>query len=330
VRAALTVAPLHAKSAPAPGTGKSFLLDTAAAITIGDRCPIIAAGTSEEEFEKRLNGMLLDAVPLFSLDNVEKELGGELLCQATERPVLSLRRLGKSDMHVTLNAATIGATANNLVVRGDLIRRVVKCTMDANMERPEARAFRGNPFAAVRQNRGRYIAAILTLVRAYLAHGEGKGTPPYPVASYDGWTRFVRGPLLWLGHADPADTLVGLRDEDPVLMTLRAVVSAWEAAIGLDISATAAEVVQRAKNGQPPANYGMSDEEQAAWIAQRDALAGLKETLAGIATHRGEISAQHLGIWLGKHHRRIAQGRRFVRETDASNHKAGWRLIRTS
>jgi putative DNA primase/helicase len=325
VRAALTVAPLHAMSAPAPGTGKSYLLDVSAAITIGDRCPVIAAGTSAEEAEKRLNGLLLDAVPIFSLDNVEKELGGELLCQATERPVLTLRRLGKSDMHVTLNAATIGATANNLVVRGDLIRRVVKCSMDANVERPEARGFRGNPFLIVRADRGKFIAAILTLVRAYLAHGEDEGPPLYPVASYEGWTRFVRAPLTWLGQADPADTLIGLRDDDPVLLTLRAVITAWEAAIGLDVTVTAAEVIQKVKN-PPAAQYGADAAEHAAWLARGVALRQLRDTLAPVATQRGELSAQQLGFWLRASAGRIVANRRFERRFDAAANAARWRL----
>jgi Primase C terminal 1 (PriCT-1)/RepB DNA-primase from phage plasmid len=54
VRAAFPVAPMHVACAPTAGTGKSFLFDIAAAIAIGHRCPVMAAGRNEEETEKRL------------------------------------------------------------------------------------------------------------------------------------------------------------------------------------------------------------------------------------------------------------------------------------
>ena len=53
VRGAMPVAPMHASSAPTAGTGKSFLWDLVAAISIGQRrIPVISAG-NEEETEKR-------------------------------------------------------------------------------------------------------------------------------------------------------------------------------------------------------------------------------------------------------------------------------------
>ena len=56
-------------------------------------------------------------------------------------------------------------------VVGDLVRRVVRCQMDANSERPETRKFKGNPVDLVLVDRGRYIAGALTVVRAYIAAG---------------------------------------------------------------------------------------------------------------------------------------------------------------
>ena len=73
VRGAMPVVPMHASSAPTAGTGKSFLWDLAAAISIGQRrIPVIAAG-NEEETEKRLVSVLLTGQPLISIDNVNRE-----------------------------------------------------------------------------------------------------------------------------------------------------------------------------------------------------------------------------------------------------------------
>ena len=94
VRGAMTVVPMHVSSAPTAGTGKSFLWDLVAAISIGQRrIPVIAAG-NEEETEKRLAGVLLTGQPLISIDNVNGELKGDFLCQAVEQQYLDLRPLG--------------------------------------------------------------------------------------------------------------------------------------------------------------------------------------------------------------------------------------------
>src|SRR3712207_4420673 len=94
VRGGLPVAPLHAFRASTPGTGKSLLVDVAATIATGRPCPVIAAGKDAEETEKRLGALLRDGVPIISIDNVEGELGGDMLCQVTERPLVRVRILG--------------------------------------------------------------------------------------------------------------------------------------------------------------------------------------------------------------------------------------------
>ncbi|TXM99218.1 hypothetical protein FV222_13350 [Methylobacterium sp. WL103] len=76
VRGGIPTAPLHAITAHSPGTGKSYLVDIAATIATGRRAPVIAAGKTEEETEKRLGALLLDAAPLISIDNVNGELWG--------------------------------------------------------------------------------------------------------------------------------------------------------------------------------------------------------------------------------------------------------------
>ena len=59
VRGAVGTVPAHAFSAPTAGTGKSHLVDVAAAIVTGRICPVATAARNEEETEKRLGGLLL-------------------------------------------------------------------------------------------------------------------------------------------------------------------------------------------------------------------------------------------------------------------------------
>ena len=90
VRGALPTAPVLLVHADTPGTGKSYLIDLIATIATGRLCPVITASKSAEETEKRIGTLLLSGTPIVSLDNCTHDLGGELLCQLTERPVVKI------------------------------------------------------------------------------------------------------------------------------------------------------------------------------------------------------------------------------------------------
>src|SRR5918999_5799642 len=89
----------------------------------------------------RLGALLRDGVPIISIDNVEGELGGDMLCQVTERPLVRVRILGLSEAREFECKATVFATGNGLTLLGDMTRRAVLCSLDAKMERPELRKF---------------------------------------------------------------------------------------------------------------------------------------------------------------------------------------------
>jgi putative DNA primase/helicase len=334
VRAAMDVAPIHAATAPRRGSGKSFLYDIAAAIVYGSRCPVIYAGNSNEELEKKLNGLLLAGVTLFSIDNLNMPLEGDLICQIATQPLLDLRRLGRSDMYRTPNSALAGVTGNNLVVMEDVTRRVVMAAMDAKMERPELRQFKANPFREALKDRGRYIAAVLTIVRGYLTAGERSA--PDALASFDDYTRLVRAPLVWLGQPDPVGTMTKLHEADPVMAGLRGVMAAWEAAIGLNIEKTAAEAVETVDSRvyvftEGPEGESKSDRETREGdeiAAARKARHGLGVALAAISRRGTGITALELGQWLRRHKDEIADKRQFKGAMDGHSKTMGWKLIK--
>jgi hypothetical protein len=153
-RAAFEVAPMHLIVAPRAGTGKSYLADVASMIATGDRCAVKAASPQPEETEKRLVGAALAGYPIIALDNCRDLLEGDFLCQITERPLLSLRALGKSDPHRISNTYTFFANGNNCRVADDMVRRTIRCALDANCERPETRAFKSDPLGVIAAARG--------------------------------------------------------------------------------------------------------------------------------------------------------------------------------
>src|SRR5262249_42524743 len=129
---------------------------------------------------------------------------------------------------------------NNIVLVGDVVRRVLLCSLDPELERPELRRFKSNPVQTVLADRGKYIAAALTVVRAYLVAGCPNELPS--LASFEDWSRLVRSARVWLGHADPVQTMETAREEDPELDALRRVYQAWHAALGAQPITTGALV----------------------------------------------------------------------------------------
>jgi putative DNA primase/helicase len=284
VRGALHMVPLHAFTAPTPGSGKSYLADITTAIVSGRYCPVITPGRSEEELEKRLGSMLLSGCPTISLDNISSELTGDALCQVTERPTIRIRILGKSETPECEFRGIVIANGNNLVVAGDMTRRVVIGKLDTGLERPEGREFNSDPVRMVLADRGKYIAAALTIVRAYIA--ADKPDKLIPLASYAAWSDLVRSSLIWLGNADPVISMQEARDNDPVVSTLRAALEAWRPAFG-DVAKTTSEVAAKLFGFDPDTPEGRT-------------LLNLREALVPVASVRNVIDATKLSYWLRK------------------------------
>ena len=285
LRAAMTVAPLHLATAPTAGTGKSYLADCASMIASGDRCAVEAASPNAEETEKRLVGAALNGYPVIALDNCSETLQSDLLCQVTERPLMMLRALGKSDKYRIPNAFTCFANGNNIAVAADLVRRTIRCAMDANSERPESREFTTNPLAAISQARGQYVAAILTIARAYVM--AGRPNPLKPLASFEEWSLLIREPLAWLDCADPVATMDSLRQTDPNAIERQTVFETWKSEIGVgrERACLTAELV-----------------------SATDSRPALREALLTIAAQRfgDKIDPKALGKWLSKNENTLA------------------------
>src|SRR5262249_31124136 len=95
---------------------------------------------------------------------------------------------------------------------------------DAKMERPETRPFKNNPIAMIHRDRGAYLAAIFTIVKAFMASGETVNVEN--INGLEGWSRFVQQPLVWLKAGDPAKSQEDARARDPQRSALRARITA--------------------------------------------------------------------------------------------------------
>jgi hypothetical protein len=313
LRGSLPTSPVVLARGDTPGVGKSYLVDVIATIATGRICPVITASKSLEETEKRLGSVLLSGSSIVSLDNTIHDLEGELLCQIAERPVVRIRVLGTNEMPDCECHTAIFATGNNVNFKGDMVRRGLTCNLEALDERPEEREFKGDALKRARAERERYIAAALTVARAYLAAGAPKVSKP--IASYGEWSTMARCPLVWLGEPDPWLSVEASRKEDPVLSAIREFFTLWPIYLKLDWLYTTARIIEIALEDARSGNFNTPD---------------LRNFLLKVAAERGKpdvISPDRLGWWLRHISGRVVDGRRLVKEHDSGSNVAAYRLI---
>ena len=184
-------------------------------------------------------------------------------------------------------------------------------SLDPEMERPELRSFKTNPIAMVAADRGGYIAAVLIVTRAYIVAGCPGELPA--LASFEAWSRIVRSALVWLGRADPIDTMEAARGEDPILTQLGVVLSTWFEAVGSSERSTGA-MIELCKTTNP---FGQS--------LHPDLAAAIFEVADD---KRGGASTKRLAKYLSAHRGRIVAGLRISGTTDNHTKQVLWKVSR--
>jgi len=180
-----------------------------------------------------------------------------------------------------------------------LVRRTLTCNLVAEIERPELRRFKSDPIAKVLANRGAYLAACFTIIRAYQAAGS-PDVCEQPIGSYGRWSTVVRSPLVWLGEADPIKSMEAAREEDVELVSTRELFALWQQHLQADKAYSAFEVAEVA-----------ADKDLGTNALERPEF---HDFLLQVAGNRGLVSTRRLGTWLGKIVGRIVDGMKLLVE----------------
>ena len=161
------------------------------------------------------------------------------------------------------------------------------------------------------KDRGAYVAAALTIARAYISAG-CPGTLP-PLASFEDWSRIVRSALVWLGCAGtPSKPWRRRAPTIPRLPSLRSLCHAWHDAVGTSERTT----------GQVKA---LASED---YMGSRR-YADLQQALFEVAEGRGgEIDARRLGQWLGRYKGRVVDELKLGCREDGHSKQKLWSVVR--
>jgi len=224
------------------GTGKSKLGRLIGIITAGGKPTELSWTSDEKEMESRIASLLNGGDNFAVFDNAFGTIKNPVLERFLTSYTFDFRRFHRQELVKMRNSTTLAITGNNLTLRGDLSRRVIRCRLVTAMECPETRD--GFRYADIQgyamANQPELLAAALTILRAHAVAGfaacpvritQEDGTvtevTARPVGSFNGWDRVVRHAILRAGLADPMVTQDEAREEDEDDVKLRALLSAW-------------------------------------------------------------------------------------------------------
>lgn len=187
--------PLHLIEKPTPGTGATLMVDAIATILTGSGAGVMTEGTDEEEWRKRITAKLRQIPTLVLIDNLKRQLDASALAAALTAPFWEDRVLGVSEITRLPIRCLWVATGNNPTFSNEIARRLVRIRLDAGVASPGLRTGFRHPdlMVWVRANRGRLVAACLTLGRAWIAAGRPSGKRT--IGSYESWAQIMGGVL---------------------------------------------------------------------------------------------------------------------------------------
>lgn len=186
---------------PQAGSGASLMQNAVYLAITGVTPPASVTPKTKEEWEKRALSILMGGAPVHIWDNLEGSFRSDVLASLLTAREWRGRRLGQTE-EVSVPARTVWfANGNNVAIGGDLARRVYLSRIDAEVALPWMREDFRHPdlLRWVRENRGRLIAAALTLGVAWVQAGCPEPEKVPPLGGFEDWRRVVGGVLEHAG-----------------------------------------------------------------------------------------------------------------------------------
>jgi len=299
IRPGLPLAPAFNISAASSGSGKSFLAGLIVLFATPSHPYVTSYPTSAAEAIKVVLAMLLEKPPVILFDDMQtdwKPFGA--INKALTSHTTTERVMGESRTATARTNTLFLGTGNNTGPIKDMRRRVVTVRL---APKDNQRTFERNPHKQISKYRSAYVGAALTIIQAFLLHGERDATLT-PIGSYEDWSRFCRESLMWLGEPDPASSLINQVRDNTDNEALAVFLKQWRNSYH-DESMTVRELISEAP-GKPK----------------------LLEILHELpVTDRGTIHPHLLGQYLKRHRGVRVNGLRI--EDGYSSERKAWRVL---
>jgi len=304
VRPMLAYAPGFHVRAPVFGSGKTYLCELIGAFAGPGANAKVSYPTTSEEATKVILSLLLTSPAVIEFDDMDTDWipHGTIKRMLTAEQITD-RILGVSKTATVSTRTLFLGSGNNVGPIRDLLRRVLTIHFDPRCATPATTTYNGSPVEKVRQKRGRYVAAVLTIIAAWRKAGSPRATVDSIVTFGGAWSDYCRHPLMWLGHPDPATALLEQVRHDPDGDALGGLMAEWHATFG-STPTTVRKAVETAARGST------------------DLLDAMREFPV---EERGEINRSKLGWLLKKNANRIVGSREF--QKSEADGRTAWRVV---
>ena len=233
VRPSFAYAPAFHVKASTIGSGKSYLCDLISTFAKPGLTKKVSYPPTSDEATKAILSLLLPSPAVIEFDDMATDwIPHGIINRMLTAESITDRILGVSKTATVSTRTLFLASGNNVGPVRDLLRRVITINIDHRCATPATKAYKGSPVDTVRKDRGRYVAAVLTIILAWKAAGSPR-VDVENIATYGGtWADYCRHPLIWLGLADPATALLEQVKHDPDADALLSLMTAWHRRFG--------------------------------------------------------------------------------------------------
>ncbi|MEV6287409.1 DUF3854 domain-containing protein [Kribbella sp. NPDC051770] len=297
--------PMYSTQAPKQGTGKTLLVRSALAASVG-YVDSISAPHGDDEMRKTLGATFMAAAPVLFIDNLDRQLNYPSLASALTSPIWTGRVLGKSENSSNVINCTFVLTGNNPRFSADMERRVVKIRLDTLLEDPSKReGFKLSLPGWALENRGRLVWAACTLISSWIDKGRpGPGKAVPSLGSYGAWRRVIGGILE--AHGVPGFLETPEEEEQDISPERETLEAILEAVVTSD-----------------------SKFNEHSWFMAKDLALHLftnEVETPMVSGNTKEQYAQSLGTFLGYRKGQVINGYRLERNTNRSRGGYAWRF----
>jgi hypothetical protein len=304
VRPSLPHAPGFHARAPVFGSGKTYLCELIGAFAGPAGNAKVSYPTTSEEATKVILSLLLTSPAVIEFDDMDTDWipHGTIKRMLTAEQITD-RILGVSKTATVSTRTLFLGSGNNVGPIRDLLRRVLTIHIDPRCATPATMTYKGFPVDKVRQRRGVYVAAVLTIIQAWRKAGMPRATADSIVTFGGAWSDYCRYPLMWLGQPDPATSLLEQVRHDPDGDSLGALLTEWQHAFGSTPTTVRKAVEMAARE-------------------HSDLLDAMREFPV---EERGEINRSKLGWLLKRNANRIVGGLEF--QKSEADGRTAWRVV---
>jgi hypothetical protein len=304
IRPTLAHAPAFHVRAPVFGSGKTYLCELIGAFAGPGGNAKVSYPTISEEATKVILSLLLTSPAVVEFDDMDTDWipHGTIKRMLTAEQITD-RILGLSKTATVSTRTLFLGSGNNVGPVRDMLRRVLTIHIDPRCATPATMSYRGFPLERVRQRRGEYVSAVLSIILAWRKAGMVRAEADSIVTFGGEWSDYCRYPLMWLGYPDPASSLLDQIRENTESDALNTLMTEWYATFQ-SAPTTVRQAIQTANFNHP------------------NLLDAIREFPV---EERGEINHSKLGWLLKRYANRVVAGFEFQRSTAWG--RGAWRVV---